>query len=140
MAQLTPGSAFSFPITQNVTYGETCLFSESRRLVAQHQADTLMELAHFVQKCRDHFKAPAVITSGHRPPSINAMVGGASQSEHLFNAPDTGALDFYLDGVAIIKVQEWCVNNWPCSVGLGAPKGFVHVGMRPGRPRVVWPY
>ena len=137
---LKPDSPYSFQITPNVSYGETCLFSEARRLTRQAQADTLTELAGLVQKCRDHFGAPAIITSGHRPDAINRACGGAASSEHLFNFKDTGALDFYLDGVPIVDVQAWVVNKWPYSVGLGAPKGFVHVGMRSGRPRVVWDY
>ena len=131
---------FSLQITPNVSYGECSLWSESRRLVQNYQTTTLEELCGLVQKARDHFGFPAIITSGFRPPAINAMVGGASSSEHLFNAPDTGALDFYLDGISVLSLQAWVVENWPFSVGLGAPRGFVHVGMRPGRPRVVWDY
>jgi hypothetical protein len=37
-------------------------------------------------------------------------------------------------------VQEYCDQTWPCSVGYGAKKGFVHLGMRQGRPRIRWDY
>ncbi len=90
--KFTPSSPFSYKITPNVTYGELACQSEARRFVAQHQCDSAVVIAKFVQKARDHFKRPAIITSGYRPPKINAEVGGASRSEHLYDAPDTGAV------------------------------------------------
>jgi hypothetical protein len=135
-----PSAPFSYKLTPNVTYGEIALQSEARRFTAQHQCDTALLLAQFVQKARDHYGRPAIITSGYRPPKINAQVGGASRSEHLYDKPDTGALDFYLDGVSVYSLQNWCDVNWPYSLGYGAPKGFVHLGIRPGRPRVRWDY
>lgn len=135
-----PSSPFSYKIAANVTYGEIALQSEARRFVAQHQCDTAVLLAQFVQKARDHYGRPAIITSGYRPSKINAQVGGASRSEHLYDKPDTGALDFYLDGASIYELQKWCDANWPHSLGYGAPKGFVHLGIRPGKARVRWDY
>jgi hypothetical protein len=135
-----PGSPFSYKLTPNVTYGEFTQQSEARRFVAQRQCDTALVLAQFVQKARDHFGLPAIITSGYRPPRINAQVGGASQSEHLYNAKDTGAVDFYIDGESVYTLQDWADKHWPYSLGYGAPKGFVHCGMRTGRPRIRWNY
>lgn len=139
-ANLQPQSPFAFKITPNITYGELTLQSEARRFVAQHQCNTAMVLCQFVQKARDHFNRPAIITSGYRPPKINAQVGGASRSEHLYDVPDTGAVDFYLDGMSVKELQSWADDNWPYSLGYGAPKGFIHIGIRPGRPRVRWDY
>jgi hypothetical protein len=136
----TPKSPFNFKLTANVTYGELCQQSEARRFTAQHQCNTALVLAQFVQKCRDHFNKPAVITSGHRPPKINAAVGGASRSEHLYDAADTGAIDFYLDGMSPHTLQAYADAHWPYSLGYGANKGFIHIGMRPGKPRVRWDY
>ena len=135
-----PGSPFSYKLTPNVTYGELAQQSEARRFVAQHQCDTAMVLAEFVQKARDHFGKSAIITSGHRPAKINAQVGGASRSEHLYDAKDTGAVDFYVDGTSVYTLQAWADKEWPYSLGYGAPRGFIHVGMRPGKPRVRWDY
>jgi GH24 family phage-related lysozyme (muramidase) len=136
----TPASPFSYRITPNITYGEFALQSEARRFIKQHQCDTAIELARFAQKARDHFKRPVIITSGYRPPKINAEVGGASRSEHLYDAPDTGAIDFYIDGMSVTELQRWADKEWPFSLGYGAPKGFIHIGIRPGRPRVRWDY
>lgn len=139
-AAFTPASPFGRQITPNITYGEIALQSESRRFHRQHQCDTAVLLCEFAQKARDHFKRPVIITSGYRPPKINAQVGGASRSEHLYDKPDTGAIDFYLDGMSVTELQRWADVNWPYSLGYGAPKGFIHIGIRPGRPRVRWDY
>lgn len=136
-----PKSPFSFQVTPHIRYGEFCLDQEQRRFTHQYQCDTAKELCQFLEDVRSFFgKKPIVITSGHRPPAINAAVGGASNSEHLFNGKDIGAVDFYINGADIYKVQDYCVKNWPYSVGLGAKKGFVHLGIRSGRPKVRWDY
>jgi hypothetical protein len=140
IGQFKPNSPFSYKLTPNVTYGEFAQQSETRRFTAQYQCDTALVLAQFVQKARDHFGGPAIITSGHRPPRINAQVGGASQSEHLYNAKDTGAVDFYIDGTSVYTLQTWADKAWPYSLGYGAAKGFIHVGMRTGKPRIRWDY
>jgi len=138
--KLQPGSSFALSITPNVTYGELTLQSEARRFTAQYQCDTAVMLCQFVQKARDHFNKPAVITSAHRPHNINAQTGGAPNSEHLYDAPDKGAIDFYLDGMSVLTLQEWVDAHWSYSVGYGARLGFVHLGIRPGKQRVRWNY
>lgn len=140
--RFTPNKSFTFKVTPNIQYGEIALFEERRRFIRQEQCDTALELCRFLEKIRAHFGGkPVVITSGYRPPAINRAAGGASGSEHLFNTAGTGAVDFYIKGVDIYKVQEYCDRHWPFSLGYGAPKGFVHLGMRsPGRPRLRWDY
>lgn len=140
-AKLTPKSPFEARLTPNIQLGEFALWQEARRFSRQHQVDTALELALFLEKARAHFGGkPIVITSGYRPPAINSSVGGASGSEHLYNAANVGAVDWYIKGVDIYKVQQWCDANWPYSLGYGAPKGFVHLGIRVGRPRIRWDY
>ena len=139
--KLTPDKPFTFNVTPNIKYGELTLNQEARRFTKQYQCDTAVLLCNFLEKVRAAFgNKPIVITSGHRPPKVNAEVGGASRSEHLFDAPDTGAVDFYVDGVDIYAVQDWCDAHWLYSLGYGAPKGFLHCGIRPGRPRTRWNY
>ena len=122
------------------------LFAQGNLLEAgnrqrQHQVDTAAELAAFLERVRRNFHgAPVIITSGYRPVEVNSAVGGASRSEHLYDAPDVGAVDFYLQGADIHQVQAFCERWWPYSTGLGAPKGFVHIGIRQGRPKVAWVY
>ena len=139
--KLRPTAPFSAKLTPHIAIGEFALNQEERRFAADYQIKTATELAEFLEKVRAHFGGkPLIITSGYRPVSVNRMVGGASSSEHLFDAPDVGAVDFYIEGADIYKVQEYCDKHWPYSVGYGATKGFVHLGIRKGRPRVRWNY
>ena len=140
-AKAKPSDPFSTKLTPHFTLGEFALGDPARRFTAQHQVDTAIELATFLEKVRVQFGGKRItITSGYRPAAINRAVGGASQSEHLYDAPSVGAVDFYVDGVDINAVQSWVDREWPYSVGYGAPKGFVHFGIRKGRPRVRWDY
>jgi GH24 family phage-related lysozyme (muramidase) len=138
--RFTPTSAFSTRVTPHITYGELCLGEERRRFRNQGQCDIATELCTFIEKARDQFgNEPVVITSGHRPPAVNQSVGGASDSEHLYKS-GCGAIDWYIQGVPVKIVQDWCDKNWPYSLGYGAAKGFIHLGIRAGRPRVRWVY
>jgi GH24 family phage-related lysozyme (muramidase) len=139
-AKLRPSSSFSSRITPHIRLGEFALDQEARRFDNQGQVDIAAELAAFLERARAQFGGkPVVITSGYRPSAVNAAVKGAINSEHLYK-PGCGAVDFYIDGADIRAVQNWCDQNWPYSVGYGAPKGFVHLGIREGRPRVRWIY
>jgi len=139
--KVKPSDPFGTRLSPNITLGEFALGQPARRFIAQHQVDTAAELAAFLERVRNAFGGKRItITSGYRPPAINKMVNGAISSEHLFNAPNVGAVDFYIDGVDIYQVQGWCDKQWPYSVGYGAAKGFGHLGIRQGRPRVRWDY
>ena len=136
----SPGSAFSTKVTPNFTYSELCNGGEeARRFTSQDQCDIAVEICEFLEKARAKF-GPIKITSGHRPPAINAAVGGASSSEHLYSS-GCGAVDAYpIDGRGA-EFETWCDNNWPYSIGYGMSyRGFVHIGIRAGKPRVRWDY
>lgn len=136
-----PWSPFTYKVTPNITYGELCKNQEGRRFTKQYQCDTAKELCLFLEKVRKHFgNKPLIITSGSRPEPINTEVGGAKNSEHTYNTPSKGAIDFYIEGVNTWEVEKWCDKEWKYSLGYGAPKGFVHVGMREGRPFLRWDY
>ena len=137
--KLTPKSPFSQKITPNFTYGELTLNQEARRFTNQGQCDIATELCQFLEKARAKF-GPIKITSGNRPPAVNASVGGASNSEHLFK-PGCGAVDIYPINASCLELEKWCDKEWPFSVGYGASyRGFVHLGIRAGRPKIRWDY
>lgn len=139
--KVLPSSSFATHLTAHVQLGEFALWQEERRFEHQYQVDTAAELAAFLERVRVAFGNKAIIlTSGFRPLAINKSVGGASSSEHLFDSPGVGAVDFYIKDADIKAVENWCDKNWPFSVGYGAAKGFVHIGIREGRPRVRWEY
>ena len=138
--RFTPASPFTTLITPHITYGEICVNEERRRFANQSQCDICTELCVFIEKARAQFSnKPVIITSGNRPENVNQAVGGASNSEHLYK-PGCGAIDFFISGVPVKAVQDWCDAKWPFSLGYGAPKGFIHLGIRTGRPRVRWNY
>jgi uncharacterized protein YcbK (DUF882 family) len=139
MTDFTPDSPFSYKVTPHFTYGELCNGAEERRFTNQSQCVIAKELCDYLEELREKF-GPINITSGHRPPAINAAVGGASQSEHLFR-PGCGAVDCYpMDGNGH-AMEDYCDQTWPYSVGYGMSyRGFVHLGIRDGRPRVRWNY
>jgi hypothetical protein len=140
--RFAPSSPFSTKITPNISYGEVCVNEERRRFTNQAQCDICMELCVFIEKARAQFgNKPIIITSGHRPKDVNQAVGGASNSEHLYK-PGCGAIDWYISSVPVRAVQDWCDAKWPFSLGYGATKGFIHLGIRAGnpRPRVRWDY
>jgi len=139
-SKLRPGSPFSSRITPHIRLGEFALDQEARRFDRQDQVNIAAELAAFMERARTQFGGrPVVITSGYRPPAINRQVGGSSRSEHLYEH-GCGAVDFFIDGADIYEVQRWCDKNWPYSLGYGAPKGFVHLGIRSSRAKVRWDY
>jgi hypothetical protein len=140
-AKITPASPFSTSLTPHITLGEFALGQEARRFQHQHQVDTALALAKFLEQVRSAFGGkPVIITSGYRPPAVNRAVGGATNSEHLFSVPQEGAVDFLINGVDTFKVQSWCDSRWPHSLGYGAAKGFVHLGRRADGKRRRWDY
>jgi len=140
--KFNPWSPYTYKITPNITYGELTLNQEARRFTKQYQCATAQELCEFLERVRKQFgNNPIIITSASRPEPINSQVGGVKNSEHTYNAPSKGAVDFYIKNVSTYTVQSWCDKNWPYSLGYGAPKGFVHLGLRgEERSKIRWDY
>jgi uncharacterized protein YcbK (DUF882 family) len=114
------------------------MWEERRRFLTQGQCDIAVIICKYLETVRSHFGGRAlIINSGHRPPRVNAEQDGVPDSEHLYQ-DGRGAIDFYIEGIDIYDVQEYCLETWPHSVGKGAPKGFVHIGY--GRGKVQWVY
>lgn len=138
---IAPSTEFSARLTPHFTVGEFALNRPERRFTHAHQIATARRLAEFLELVRAEFGGPVIITSGHRPFSVNAKIGGARWSEHLFDVPGKGAVDFYIPAADLVAVERWIDQRWPFSLGLAAARrGFIHLGMRPGGPRVRWDY
>jgi len=139
-AKLTPDSSFIARITPHIRLGEFALDQEARRFVHQYQVNTAAELAAFLECVRQRFGGKGIIiTSGFRPGAINALVGGATNSEHLYSAPGVGAVDFVVSNADMMAVQAWCDKEWPFSLGYAAP-AFIHLGRRADGKRRRWDY
>lgn len=65
--------------------------------------ENLRELARALQKSRDHFRKPHVITSGFRSLELNRAVKGSPTSAHLHG----WAADFTVPGVPLSEVMEF---------------------------------
>ena len=95
-------------------------------------------LAALLQKIRDHFGRPVVITSGYRTAAHNAAVGGAKSSQHLLGR----AADIQVAGVSVEDVAAYAeslmpdrggVGRYPVKAGRAA--GWVHVDTRADKAR-----
>lgn len=136
-----PSSPYTYKVTPHITYGELTLNQEARRFTKQYQCETAKKLCLFLERVRKNFgDKPIIITSASRPEPINTEVGGAKNSEHTYSNPSKGAIDFYIKDVPLLDVQDWCDKNWTYSLGYGAEKGFVHIGIREERTKIRWNY
>lgn len=93
-------------------------------------------LAALLQKIRDHFGRPVVITSGYRTAAHNKAVGGAPYSQHCYGR----AADIRVAGVPVEQLAAYAETLLPghrrhCRLpGKGGPgSGWVHVDVRPSR-------
>ena len=97
-------------------------------------------LAALLQKIRDHFGRPVVITSGYRTATHNTAVGGAKSSQHLLGR----AADIQVRGVSVEDVAAYAESLMPAWGGVGRypvkagrATGWVHVDTRPNKSRWV---
>ena len=60
-------------------------------------------LAALLQKIRDHFGRPVVITSGYRTVAHNKSVGGAAYSQHLYGR----AADIRVQGIPVEQLAAY---------------------------------
>ena len=98
-------------------------------------------LAALLQKIRDHFGRPVVITSGYRTAAHNAAVGGSKSSQHLLGR----AADFWVEDTPVASVAAYAETLLPGRGGIGRypkdashPKrrtGWVHIDTRADKSR-----
>lgn len=70
--------------------------------------DNLLDLIFYVlQPLRDKLGKPMIITSGFRSKKVNALVGGVSNSQHLYGQ----ACDFVVNGMTPAQVVEFVKNS-----------------------------
>lgn len=75
-----------FQISTHFKLGE---FTLMRRLKEHSEVDfnilrNIIDTAIVMDKIRDHFGSPIMVTSGYRNPWYNKLIGGASNSSHLY--------------------------------------------------------
>lgn len=124
-AAITPGGNFTW---SEATRGGTRLPPD------QQTVDAIVRIAELAQQARNRIGRPFVITSWYRPPDVNARVGGASLSRHIFG----DAIDFYCDGLTGLQLY-WALDPW-WPGGLGRYTRFpylCHLDARSSRARWV---
>ena len=88
-------------------------------------------LLGYLQKARNHFGKPMIITSGFRTSAHNAKVGGVSNSQHVFG----NAADVYIPGVSVLDLYNYFCEIAGNSCGIGIYDTFVHFDVRTVKSR-----
>lgn len=88
-------------------------------------------LPEYLQKARDHFGKPLIITSGYRTTSHNLKVGGVSVSNHVFG----NAADVYIPGVSVLELYNYFCEIAGDSCEIGIYNNFVHFAVQPKKSR-----
>ena len=87
------------------------------------------ELVNYLQKIRNHFKAPITITSAYRCPTHNSRVGGATGSRHTKG----DAADIVVKGISPREVAKYAESIGVKGIGLyetAADGYFTHIDTR----------
>lgn len=88
-------------------------------------------LVTVLQKIRDHFAKPVIITSAYRNDAYNKKVGGADYSQHKYGT----AADICISGVSPVTIADFVETIMPNTGGIGIYNSFVHVDVRAARAR-----
>lgn len=99
----------------------------------------LEQLLVAINKFREIYDKPLLVSSGYRPISVNSTVGGASKSAHI----TCQAVDFYdKDGA----IAMFCLQNVKvleeCGLYMENPaktSGWIHLQIRPTKNRIFNP-
>jgi predicted chitinase len=92
--------------------------------------DRIFALARELDKVREAWGGPILVTSWFRPEPINRQVGGVPNSRHTFG----DAVDIRPGNASRLReFQSWLDTEWYGALGYGASRGFVHLDMRNGK-------
>lgn len=89
------------------------------------------ELVEVLQKIRDHFDKPIIITSAYRNAAYNRKIGGVSNSQHCKGT----AADICISTVEHAEIAKYAEYIMPNKGGIGLYSNFVHIDVRANRSR-----
>ncbi len=87
-----------------ITFDEILMGRDVDEPLTHEMIYNLFDLLPRLNLVRFHYGKPLYVSSGYRPPSINASVGGAKRSSHLLCM----AVDFR-DPTG--EFAKWCLDN-----------------------------
>lgn len=123
-------SDMSAHLTPHFMLGEN-LQNDTRRI--PHDTglqNNILIIMRELQKIRDDYGKPIIITSGYRPERINrTFKGAAKDSQHIKGI----AVDICPAQGDMFAFQKWVDQHWYGALGWGAKKGFVHIDCRNGK-------
>ena len=112
-------------VSENFTVAEFASKDGSRVVIINPK------LPEYLQKAREHFGKPMIITSGYRTTSHNAKVGGVSNSQHVFG----NAADVYIPGISVTDLYNYFCDIAGNGCGIGIYDTFVHFDVRHTKSR-----
>lgn len=130
-----PGNTSTFYTDQPIIPGGSFTWGEATRNATRIPAtqaivDNIIGLARALQPARDRLNRPFQITSWYRPPAINAAVGGASRSQHLYGK----AADIQVQGLSGRQVANALMLSWPGGIGIYSNiPNIIHLDTGPKR-------
>lgn len=130
-----PGNISTFYTDQPIIPGGSFTWGEATRNATRiPETETIVNniigLARALQPVRDRLNRPFQITSWYRPPAINAAIGGAVYSQHLYGK----AADIQVQGLSGRQVANAVMLTWPGGVGIYSDiPNIVHLDIGPKR-------
>jgi Peptidase M15 len=132
------GSHFTWgEATRNGQRLPIATYFETGWIGAEIISGNIIKIARELELIRTQFgDRPIVVTSWLRPPAVNKIAGGVSNSQHLLG----WAVDIQIAGHNPHDVANALDSHW--AGGLGDSTSFTHLDMRHlmGRGRVRWDY
>ena len=112
-------------VSENFTVAEFASKDGSRVVIINPK------LPEYLQKARDHFGKPMIITSGYRTTAHNIKQGGVSNSNHVFG----NAADVYINGVPVLDLYNYFCDIAGNSCEIGIYNNFVHFAVQTKKSR-----
>jgi uncharacterized protein YcbK (DUF882 family) len=84
-----------------------------------------------LEDVRGHFQSPVNITSGCRCGPHNKREGGSDNSQHLYGK----AADITVTGVPASAVQNYLLDRYRDSFGIGRYSSWTHIDVRSQKAR-----
>lgn len=119
---------FKCKVSKFFTVGEVTLYDYDRIPYSERIRENIIKLCLELDKIREDWGSPIIVTSFYRPFAVNQRVGGARYSQHLYGK----AADLRPFNGQLVRFQSFLDRHWNDALGYGLKKGFVHIDNRSG--------